>query len=95
MYWVLTIVNSHAPLLDSADVAAELVLSVAILHQLGLHRETPHYIQIVSAQLNLVQDFGTNFNHLVGLKLKRGNINVISLDKHNSIFAVTSFLDSP
>jgi hypothetical protein len=71
----LTVVDCDAPLLDPAHVAAELVLLVAVLAELGLHREAPHNVEIAAVQLHLVQDLGAHLNHLVGLQLKGGRSN--------------------
>jgi len=67
----LTAVHGHAPLLDPADVTAELVLLLAVLHQLGLDRESPHGVQVAASQLDLVEDLGADFDDFVSLELER------------------------
>ena len=72
---ILTLTISHGdrPLLDPGDVAAELVLLLAVLDQLSLDAEAPHRVQVAAVQLHLVQDLGTHLNHLVRLQLKLRN----------------------
>ena len=72
----LTTVHGHAPVLDPADVAAELVLLLAVLDQLGLDGEAPHGVQVAAAQLHLVENLGTNFDDFVSLELERNTSSI-------------------
>ena len=41
----LTVLHGGAPVLDPGDVAAQFVLALAVLDELGLDTEAPHVVQ--------------------------------------------------
>lgn len=67
---IITILHCYALILDPADVAAQLVLSIGILDQLSLHRESPHLFEGVPLQLHLIQDLRAHLDHFVRVQLK-------------------------
>lgn len=66
----ITILHCYALILDPADVTAQLVLSIGILDQLRLHRESPHLFKGIPLQLHLIQDLRAYLDHFVRVQLK-------------------------
>lgn len=77
---MLTVLQGDAFVFDAADIAAQLILPVGVLNQLGLNREAPHLLQRRALQLDLVENLGADLDDLVGVQLEGAimGLNVVS-----------------